>query len=159
MFAVQLIDGSGTVLQTTITQKPLAHLHTTAVWFGFGADGNLWAMFRDRFGASHRYRATYAPTGYLLDSVRSESLPGFFAMSMTAKPHPAKIFNQSFSGGTAFNDHILWTSKNGNLAKLTAYNSSGTPVIDMNRNPVTWNFPNTSYKGTSYTYVPPVCTE
>ncbi len=158
-FVVQLIDGTGKALRTTPTQKPLSHLDTIAVWFGFGADGDLWALFRDRKGRSYRYRAMDSKNGYLLDSLRTASMSGFYPMSMTVKPHPKKLFNQAFSGGTAYNDHILWSPVNGHSSRLTAYNSDGSQVVGENRNPVAWPFSHTGFKAMAYTYVPPVCSD
>ena len=158
-YAVQLVAGDGSVRRTTFSNKPLQHLNVQAIWFGYGADGYLWAMFRGNTTA-YRYRAQWAQTHYTHNSLRISSLSGFVPVGMAPKPHPRLVWTAAFSGGTSWNDHILYAHPSNGQARLAAFNWHGQPITSTwtgTTANVVWSFANQGQTAKSFSYVPPLC--
>lgn len=157
-YAVRLVAGDGYVRRTTFSDKPLQYLNVQLIWFGYGADGYLWAMFRG-LSTAYRYRAQWAQTHYTHNTPRITSLAGgYVPMGMTAKPHPKLVLTYAFQGGTSWNDHILYANTSTGEARLAAFNMYGDAITSaFNGGDVVWQFANPSHAGVNYTYVPPMC--
>jgi hypothetical protein len=158
-FAIQLVAEDGYVRRTVVQAMPRVGLQ--ALWFGYGADGYEWILFRDINGNAYRYRAqlssTSSPPQYTLSDMRYTRRPfGTQAVSMTAK----KRSKLSLTGGTPYNDFILFSSWTGGSAKLLAFDANGDPVKYLfGGSDLVWSYSNAGKNATAYAYIPPLCSQ